>query len=104
MNWTTIAIELGIIIGLATIICGLMFAVTIPYVTTVTTKAILSVAAILIVTLIYFSIQLDWITNPLVLTGIVVLCLLTAVVTSVVDEKHQKPNVLEEEETWHAEG
>ena len=30
MNWTDLAIELGIIIGLATIICGLMFAIGIP--------------------------------------------------------------------------
>ncbi|WP_368914682.1 hypothetical protein [Exiguobacterium acetylicum] len=104
MNWTTIAIELGIIIGLATIVCGLMFAVTIPYVTSMAAKAILSMATIVIVTLIYFSIQLDWMTNPLVPVGIFMLGVITAAVTSVIDEKKQRPNVLEAEETWHAEG
>lgn len=104
MNWTTIAIELGIIIGLATIVCGLMFAVNIPYVTSMAAKAILSIATIVIVTLIYFSIQLDWMTNPLVPVGIFMLCVITAAVTSVIDEKKQRPDMLEAEETWHAEG
>ncbi len=104
MNWTTIAIELGIIIGLATIVCGLMFAVNIPYVTSMAAKAILSIATIVIVTLIYFSIQLDWMTNPFVPVGIFMLCVITAAVTSVIDEKKQRPDVLEAEETWHAEG
>ena len=104
MNWTTIAIELGIIIGLATIICGLMFAVTIPYVTSIQAKSVLSIAAIIMVTLIYFSVQLDWISNPFVATGMVLLCVVTGGVTSLIDEKKQKRTVMIEDESWHAEG
>ncbi|WP_294745386.1 hypothetical protein [uncultured Exiguobacterium sp.] len=104
MNWTTIAIELGIIIGLATIICGLMFAVTIPFVTSIQAKSVLSIAAIIIVTLIYFSVQLDWISNPLVIISLFVLCVVTGAVTSVLDEKKQKRAVVVEDESWRAEG
>ncbi|WP_394679220.1 hypothetical protein [uncultured Exiguobacterium sp.] len=104
MNWTTIAIELGIIIGLATIICGLMFAVTIPFVTSIQAKSVLSIAAIIIVTLIYFSVQLDWISNPLVIISLFVLCVVTGAITSVLDEKKQKRAVVVEDESWRAEG
>ncbi|WP_294740511.1 hypothetical protein [uncultured Exiguobacterium sp.] len=104
MNWTTIAIELGIIIGLATIICGLMFAVTIPFVTSIQAKSVLSIAAIIIVTLIYFSVQLDWISNPLVIISLFVLCVVTGAVTSVLDEKKQKRAVVVEDESLRAEG
>ncbi|RJP00672.1 hypothetical protein D3D03_07725 [Exiguobacterium sp. RIT452] len=104
MNWTDLAIELGIIIGLATIICGLMFAIQIPFVTTMAAKVTLSITALVLVTSLYMIVKMDWITNPFVIAGYVITILVIAAITSVMDEKKQQVTPLDEEETWHAEG
>lgn len=105
MNWTDLAIELGIIIGLATIICGLMFAIQIPFVKTTVSKVILSLTALLLVVALYLIVKLDGVTNTFVIAGYIVTILIVAAITSVVDEKKQtKQTPLEDEETWHAEG
>ena len=70
MNWTDLAIELGIIIGLATIICGLMFAIQIPFVTTMAAKVTLSLTALVLVTSLYMIVKMDWITEPVCHCGI----------------------------------
>ncbi len=105
MNWTDLAIELGIIVGLATIICGLMFAIQIPFVKTTVSKVILSAATLLLVIALYLIVKLDVMTNPFVIAGYIVTILIVAAITSVVDEKIKtKQTPLENEETWHAEG
>lgn len=104
MNWTDLAIELGIIIGLATIICGLMFAIQIPFVTTMAAKVTLSLTALVLVTSLYMIVKMDWIKNPFVIAGYVITILVIAAITSVMDEKKQQMTPLDEEETWHAEG
>ena len=104
MNWTDLAIELGIIIGLATIICGLMFAIQIPFVATTLTKGILSLTALLLVVGLYLLVKFDWLTNPFVIAGYVMTILIVTAITSAVDEKKQQLTPLDEEETWHAEG
>ncbi len=104
MNWTDLTIELGIIIGLATIICGLMFAIQIPFVTTTAAKVILSLTALVLVTSLYLIVKFDWILNPFVIAGYIISILVVTAITSVVDEKKQKLTPLDEEETWHAEG
>lgn len=105
MNWTDLAIELGIIIGLATIICGLMFAVQIPFIATARAKVILSVMALVLVLALYMLVKFDWMANPFVIAGYIVTLLIVTAITSTIDEKQQqRPTVLDEEETWHAEG
>lgn len=105
MNWTDLLVELGIIVGLATIICGLMFAVQIPFIATTRAKVILSVMALVLVVALYMLVKFDWLTNPFVIAGYVVTLLVATAISSTIDEKQQqRPTVLDEEETWHAEG
>ncbi|WP_029331064.1 MULTISPECIES: hypothetical protein [Exiguobacterium] len=105
MNWTDLLVELGIIVGLATIICGLMFAVQIPFIATTRAKVILSVTALVLVVALYLLVKFDWMMNPFVIAGYVVTLLVATAVTSTMDEKQQqRPTALDEEETWHAEG
>lgn len=105
MNWTDLLVELGIIVGLATIICGLMFAVQIPFIATTRAKIILSVMALVLVVALYMLVKFDLLTNPFVIAGYVVTLLVATAISSTIDEKQQqRPTVLDEEETWHAEG
>lgn len=105
MNWTDLLVELGIIVGLATIICGLMFAVQIPFIATTRAKVILSAMALVLVVALYMLVKFDWLTNPFVIAGYVVTLVVATAISSTIDEKQQqRPTVLDEEETWHAEG
>ncbi|WP_114569923.1 hypothetical protein [Exiguobacterium flavidum] len=103
---TNLPMELGVILGMTIIICGLMFAIQLPLVESMKAKIILSASAGAIVVLLHLVVKDDWSEHLLYLIGIIVLGLLAAAGTSILDAKEAakiEPEI-ERDEARHMEG